>query len=94
MSQIWLEDPALFQQPPRTHCPNMVTFDLLYTSHRIFFGPQGAKIIRKKKTKTKQSKTRHWQGGGEESNWITLTITLQNMEDTLEHPLRKATASQ
>ncbi len=106
MSQIRVEDPALFWPPPRTHCPKMVTFDLffpqnistfaqffpkkniLYTSHWIFFDPQGAKIIRKK-NKTKQNKTRHWQGGGEASNWTTLTITLQNMEDRLEHPLRK-----
>jgi hypothetical protein len=65
----------------------------LYTSYWIFFGPQGAKIIRKK-NKTKQNKTRLWQGGGEASNWTTLTITLQNMEDTLEHPLREASASQ
>jgi hypothetical protein len=62
--------------------------NLLYTLHWIFFDPQGAKIIRKKKKK--KNKTRHWQGGGEASNWTTLTITLQNMEDRLlEHPLRK-----
>jgi hypothetical protein len=66
----------------------------LYTSHWIFFGPQGAKIIRKnpKQNKTKQDTDR--QGGGEASNWTTLTITLQTMEDTLDqHPLRKASAS-
>jgi hypothetical protein len=63
---------------------------LVHFTLDLFWSP-GCKNYQKK-PKTKQDTDR--QGGGEASNWTTLTITLQNMEDTLDqHPLRKASAS-